>query len=807
MTEAVSKQYVECGVQTDDHSLLMSPILSRSSFSQVASPDTVLNPSDSVMPASSPRTSHSRSSTQFDSAYSYTEEPTDPTSPVQSISTNVRSLKRQQLPFNRPSRIVEHKAVSSRVTSLPETVSAYSAKATLERTVRVVSMPMPAPEDTSLLLDELDVSASSGDVFLSEDEQRSRIRIGRRGSDLLRTPSPPSSPESVLIIANKDQLSAGFLRNNVHIEDSPSTVPDDEGWITWAKSPPRPIPALHGPLSLPYARCPSGAEGTIIEEQDNLPRMIWGLEGEDMSSSKSRADSTLHVPSTTSFYRGNSHSNHSHMPPRFQKPKVDADLAPQFEKLAVQDFPRSRASFPDRQVHLPSPQQRQRENLGYPLRGQEPIDLSNIIRQRQEIAMDGYSNDYELSSNRALGPSGHDRRSYDYNNELGLDWQSALLAQEKFLNAGFLSTSPSVHELGDHLSPAFSSSSSSSLPYLGSFRSPIILEPRSSQFPQQAHKQPTQPRRMSALEIAQKYRQQQLHQQQSMLPTPPNSTSPIWSSNFSPYQDSLISPELLSVSRLSKLSPTTLHQHPVPLRSNDSQQPRRSAQERLNNSVLGFRGLDTSFLAPAAQMDGILLQKAQARSLASCLSDPAAVAPLSQILHARNRNAANISFPPRLRSISHQQTRSIPLARLIQRRLSSVPEEDVGEAPTANSPRLGQRVRSFSSGSPAGATPRKDAQLLSPPTPLKWPLRAQSPAQSTLVPQSRGGEALAESERPAQATVRLPGKVAERGGGKDSSGRRREGAKDGGAREHEMRGRGQKRGGAEGEEGVYLSLT
>ncbi|OBZ67993.1 hypothetical protein A0H81_11737 [Grifola frondosa] len=78
------------------------------------------------------------------------------------------------------------------------------------------------------------------------------------------------------------------------------THPDNEGWITWAKSPPRPIPALHGPLSLPYARCPSGAEGTIIEEQDNLSRMIWGLEGEDMPSNRPRADS---LPSATSHPR------------------------------------------------------------------------------------------------------------------------------------------------------------------------------------------------------------------------------------------------------------------------------------------------------------------------------------------------------------------------------------------------------------------------------------------------------------------------------------------------------------------------
>ena len=32
----------------------------------------------------------------------------------------------------------------------------------------------------------------------------------------------------------------------------------------------------------------SGAEGTIIEEQENLPQMIWGLEGEDKKNKDSR---------------------------------------------------------------------------------------------------------------------------------------------------------------------------------------------------------------------------------------------------------------------------------------------------------------------------------------------------------------------------------------------------------------------------------------------------------------------------------------------------------------------------------------
>ncbi|KAJ2922729.1 hypothetical protein H1R20_g14369, partial [Candolleomyces eurysporus] len=60
-------------------------------------------------------------------------------------------------------------------------------------------------------------------------------------------------------------------------ESGPRGEPDPQDWITWASSPPKPIPALHGPLSLPYARCPSGAEGTVIESDDRVSNVIWGL--------------------------------------------------------------------------------------------------------------------------------------------------------------------------------------------------------------------------------------------------------------------------------------------------------------------------------------------------------------------------------------------------------------------------------------------------------------------------------------------------------------------------------------------------
>ncbi|EED81696.1 predicted protein [Postia placenta Mad-698-R] len=230
---------------------------------------------------------HSRSSTQFDSAYSHSTDQSDishSSSSAPSLSGPVRAYS-DQLSLGRPSGSNSKKFPSSRVISLPETVSAYSAKAVLERaSIRVVSMPLIGVTDSeNITLDDADVEKGT----TTAEEGYLRTRSQSHVSDMPYTPSPPSSPESVLIIANKDQLAEGFLRGSYNGARTPAPI-EDEGWITWAKSPPRPIPALHGPLSLPYARCPSGAEGTIIEEQDNLPRMIWGLEGEDLSSARPR---------------------------------------------------------------------------------------------------------------------------------------------------------------------------------------------------------------------------------------------------------------------------------------------------------------------------------------------------------------------------------------------------------------------------------------------------------------------------------------------------------------------------------------
>ncbi|KAF9652959.1 hypothetical protein BDM02DRAFT_2415144 [Thelephora ganbajun] len=197
--------------------------------------------------------------------------------PDRSITTSRRILKARLAP-NFPSRVTH--TITQRITSLPETAPSFSVKSQVASQQRVVTMPedirsQRLEKEFVLYPPEYEDSPiRTSNSFSISDGNSSFARADQTGTDISHSSSSPSSPDSVVIIQNKYRISQAFLRQT-SVETKAKT---DEDWMTWASSPPRPIPALHGPSSLPYARCPSGAEGTIIEEQDNLPRMIWGLD-------------------------------------------------------------------------------------------------------------------------------------------------------------------------------------------------------------------------------------------------------------------------------------------------------------------------------------------------------------------------------------------------------------------------------------------------------------------------------------------------------------------------------------------------
>lgn len=150
------------------------------------------------------------------------DESVEDDSPPATIHTVTRTLKRPQMVYLRPATLGAQtlKSTSARIVSLPETISKYSARQESSR--RIVSMP----EHGLLHLSPY----SENDHFGPEDGSPARVRVRSVATDTPLTPSPPSSPDSVVFIANKSTLSDGFLRKKVPVTGSHTAEPrEDEG--------------------------------------------------------------------------------------------------------------------------------------------------------------------------------------------------------------------------------------------------------------------------------------------------------------------------------------------------------------------------------------------------------------------------------------------------------------------------------------------------------------------------------------------------------------------------------------------------
>lgn len=499
-----------------------------------------------------------------------------------------------------------------------------------------------------------------------------------------------------------------------------------------------------------YLLCHSGAEGTVIEEPENLSRMIWGLDTDHTRESKeptAKADKDIRSVAPPVARKPNSR----------QKPAQSA--APRFanqkertENEVLQQMPTSHPQLltPESDLYPTPPQPPLKfEAFEYPniLPPRGPIDLSELMRPRTDLGENAYYQGADFVGNSAFNPVPAGLHTYGSTGDLGLDWSSFVKPQDHLGSSlsGSIWSFPG-NNLGDY-SGTSGISSSASMRSLLSSRSPIVLDPpgqlsrglltqhsplssqHSSTLNTPALSLQGGPQRtMSALEIAQKYRHQQMMQQkhqQSMLPTPPNSSSPLWSSGFSPYQESLLSPEVLAAARLPNIQKDGNFQQSVLLqRANALQQLRTADHARLGVSGRSAQA-QISFLAPAAQIqdhisdafDLPLANDALSWTTYNRLSlypqqprnvtlgflpviqprrSPAGPRPPSNTpnapvgtrrpgsIAAGPANLHSSTVPPSPTSpkmhprghISQQNPRSVPLVRLVQRRLSVVPEED-----------------------------------------------------------------------------------------------------------------------------------
>ncbi|KAH9957961.1 hypothetical protein BC827DRAFT_1269940 [Russula dissimulans] len=668
------KSYIERGVQAGSSLLQSRTVLLDADLSalsledpSIAASDFRLSPLAHPLRASSPYTC----SPVPDSPFSKTEAP--------------HITKPRKLPQLRPSAN-RHSTV--RVFSLPEDSLSATVKKEHHVVQRVVSMPEQRLAggqlaENSLSTEGFDGSIMSGGSFLS-------------GTD--------TTSDSVLIIENNCGLSEAFLSNqNPAKSESPVSekqmAPSDEGWITWAKSPPRPIPALHGPLSLPYARCPSGAEGTIIEEPDNLPRVIWGLDSEEHRLADFNSD--IHMKKQDIVAQSSHHFSHS---PHHYKPVNE------FSAAATRNIASA--------VTMPSPRRGRQDDANYstlkPLTSGSRTDvmysrnpyngtivLENLVDRRTTRGTH-QDNDYDTIGNmtRTLEHNLHLRESdmkHHTNNTLDRSILSRAYGSRNSLTSS-RSNLPAMRV--------------SSRPAVGSALPQILIEPRS---PETHH---SSSRRMTAMELAHQYQQHQLlkmQQQQSLLPTPPNSSSPLWSSEFSPYNHHSV-------------SPASLRHQVVQEQLRDPEAPdRHLVRDRLNRNIM--HNPDVSPLAPAAQINPasrlnypaydldsvtsgtltniLTTQDLQHLPLSSEVLLPVTRAPQTlpeyfgrdarRYAAPHHDTLSSPTFPEELQySQRHPQPqipRSIPLVRLMQRRLSSVPEEDSSPTIHGRSPSPPQAIR------------------------------------------------------------------------------------------------------------------
>ncbi|KAJ7859694.1 hypothetical protein B0H13DRAFT_2074638 [Mycena leptocephala] len=706
------KDYVDRGVQTDLPRRLSRPT---DSTSKPINPRVYDLPGAPSTPSNTSASRRSSSSPCFDIPYNQSPPsgshpiPVHAAGPTRSPPT---SRKHAQLPYSRPSHL---NSTTQRVLSLPET----------------------SPPTFAFFSDNtIESSASAETSFLSENRSgSSRARRSFPSSDMPHTPSPPSSPESVMIIGNDMQ----------------------SGWISWASSPPKPIPALHGPLSLPYARCPSGAEGTIVEGED-LSRMIWGLGIEDAGSqpAHSRANSA-HVshkstpqssfPPRLQAQRNSQHNtaSHQHPSPRHQLQTTQDRLHPP----SVGGIPTVHEARNQILLH-----QRALESLGprHSSRGQAQEHTFNVPQNA-----DSWTNVLDQLS------------TYDGQRGLGLDWQDTLRHQRDVADEGVRTKSP--HSLKPSAAVFVPASQQATQQYPR-----IFVE---SRIAHTIHP----PQRLTAIEIAHQYRAQ--HRPQSFLPTPPGSSSPQWTP-FMPHYTDPFPPLDLHNLLPAKQQPNFTHLRELqPYTPDPSQELRQFVFDRIRNPDLNLNhdytnmNFGDSSLVHQNQSvtPHVVSSPSQYRSPAIDRSPPhpgpPPNSPLPPIPSNRVRNFLAAPPSPTSPDLHVQsrnptrQLRSVPFARLLQRRLSSVPEEDYMEpySPPASPPKTAATTR----------PPRPPSHSLadsfrsrSHPAPNQWHAGTAGSARSGFAPQTRAAAELESDEArwrmprtgAAKATVKLPLKTA-----------------------------------------------
>ncbi|KAF8210514.1 hypothetical protein K438DRAFT_1809829 [Mycena galopus ATCC 62051] len=742
------KDYVDRGVQTD-----LPRRLSRPTESSTSKPVNRVFPAPSTPPTISRCSSYS----PRDIAHNHSPASGDHPMPAHAAGptrSSFTSRKHAQLPYSRPSHVT-----IQRILSLPETCPPFVTQ--VPRETRGASLSERPRVSLSFSDNTAESSASAETSFLSSDHRSGSPRTRRSlpSSDMPHTPSPPSSPESVMIIGNDMQVPVSFLRQKV----KSSRVYDDGGWISWASSPPKPIPALHGPLSLPYARCPSGAEGTIVEGED-LSRMIWGLGIEETGNqpAHSRANSA-HVshkstPQSSfpprlqaqvqrnSQYIPASHPHHNASPRNQLQTLQDRHHPPHVDGIAAVNEARNQIFLHQRALESLSPRH-------------SSIQKRLYMPQNSDSWTDVYAAHDDFVDQ--LG-------AYEGKRGLGLDWQETLRHQR---------------EANEDIRTKTANSLKPSAPVFVPARQQVTQQyPRIFVEPRMPHTI-NPPQRLTAIEIAQQYRAQR--GPQSSLPTPPGSLSPQWTP-FMPHYTDPFPPldihNLLPVNQQPNFpsQPVLRELQECPL--DPSQELRKFVYDQMRNRDREYTSIDSGIMHQTPPLTPhVLSSPSQYRNPTIDMSPshpgPPPNSPLPPIPSAHTNRVRNfLAAPPsptspdtRVQSRNlTRQPRSVPFARMLQRRLSSVPEEESGQYMEPHSPPPSPPKTAAATSRP----PRPPSHSLAdsfqsrshPGPPSQWHTRPTSPGRGGFAPQTRMAPELESDEAKwrmprssgAMATVKLP---------------------------------------------------
>lgn len=561
--------------------------------------------------------------------------------PEPPTSDDQRTTRYGHLGYGKPGHLV---SINDRIVSLPETSPPY--RIAQQQSRRVVSMPENLkrsryPHGSSVQYqdrgDHFNMSLISNDTTRTKSSEGEHTFLG----GVPQTPSPPSSPESVVIIGNETRVPQAFLRTKPTVDER-----DHGSWTSWKGSPPKPIPALHGPLSLPYARCPSGAEGTVIEGED-LAHMIWGLESNGSQIAQPKGQSVEKVFKSLSHTISSRSS--SEIPFTSHQDFVGQNLCNQeIIDLSQPEF------------HVPPSHRVSTMESGPLLRSYlSPLEDSHSSREGVQSRKATIYDFVRRDSPIHLYPSsfGFLPETKPWNAGLGIDlWRGTL-------EGGALLPSDS---------PFISLNSQESQVVLGR----PLENTHSTQIYQTPRNLPIQDAR--AFEHLGR---------RSGVPTPPDTVSPQWSPRFRHSHFVSNSPEL----HYSQIPDThSVHNSrryvPHPTRDTfiSSQQiqqhlfpaipERHSAASEASEVTVEAHRLPPPYRSP----DNLSVD----HSTCDSQNDDTQFLPKARF--SQDRPSANSGYipsspasPELRRGLTQHQPRSIPLARLIQRRLSSVVEEEV----------------------------------------------------------------------------------------------------------------------------------